>query len=202
MTTNHRAGTTAEPSDATVVMGRVLDTPATVDEGLAAELAAAAPRRWWNRGTVVLATALLAGCAFLAGAFTQQRYGQPADGQQSTRGAAAGARTGQFPGMYGSGGSVPGAGQQGQNGTAPGGAAASAGPQTTTGTVKLVDGKTVYLETSDGQVITIRTTDSTVVRTAKKAKLTDLDAGDTLTVQGTTGDDNSLTATTVTTQTD
>src|SRR5512139_878528 len=101
--TNHRA--TAEAPSALSPEG----TPSPAEDGLAAELAAAAPRRWWNRGTVALAALLLAGCAFLGGAYTQQHYGQQATAQEPSRGSGFGNRSGQFPGGYSQGaGSQPG----------------------------------------------------------------------------------------------
>ncbi|GAB3933882.1 hypothetical protein GCM10027614_05840 [Micromonospora vulcania] len=104
-----------------------------------------------------------------------------------------------FPGGAGRGQN----GGTGQNGGASqnGGTAATGGasaPGTTSGKVKLVDGGTLYLETTDGTVITVRTTDDTAVRTAKASTLTALKAGQSVTVQGGSATDGTVTATTVT----
>jgi hypothetical protein len=178
-------------SDDTAVLSAV---PATAepagerDDGLAGELARAAPRRWWNRGTLVLgAVALLLG-GFLGGLQVQKHYGTGTGtgGTAATgrTGGGAGARTGGYPGSFG-GGAAPAA-------TAP----AAAGP--TTGKVKLVDGTTLYVETSDGTVVTVRTGGDTSVRRATKATLKDVKAGDTVSVEGTADGEGTVTATTVT----
>jgi len=66
-----------------------------------------------------------------------------------------------------------------------------------TGKVKLVDGTTVYIETSDGQVITVKTSGSTTVQNAQPGSLSDLKVGASVTVEGQRSGDN-LTATKVT----
>ncbi|MEU4222491.1 hypothetical protein AB0F10_45040, partial [Actinoplanes sp. NPDC026623] len=75
-------------------------------------------------------------------------------------------------------------------------AAAAANP--TTGKVKLVDGTTIYVQTPDGTVVTVRAGGDTKVRTAKRGKLKDVKAGDTVSVQGDAAADGTVTATTVT----
>jgi hypothetical protein len=178
--------------DDTAVLTTVGTEPAEQagrDDGLAAELARAAPRRWWNRGTLVLvAFALLLG-GFLGGLQVQKNLGTEATASSARPGAGTG---GARPGGYGGTGGFPG-------GAAPT-AAAAAGP--TTGTVKLVDGTTIYVETADGTVVTVRTGGDTAVRTARKGKLKDVKAGDTVSVQGAADADGTVTATTVTSSRD
>jgi len=165
-------------SDDTAVLSVVLDGR---DDTLADELAKAAPRRWWNRGTLVLgAFALLLG-GFLGGLEVQKHYGT---GTAATTGRA-GTRTGGFPGGAFGGGAAPTA-------TAP------AAAEPTTGKVKLVNGTTVYVEKADGEVVTVRTGAGTTVQSATKGKLKDLKAGDTVSVQGTADTEGTVTATTVT----
>ncbi|MBG0562303.1 hypothetical protein [Actinoplanes aureus] len=149
------------------------------ETGLSAELAAAAPKRWWNKGTVALGVAALLMGGFLGGVQAQKQWGTPETNAVSG-----------FPGggMRGSGG-FPGPAQTTTT--------AAAGP--TTGKVKLVNGKTIYVETGDGTVVTIKTGSDTTVATAEKGKLSDVKAGDSVTVQGTAGDDGTVTATLVTT---
>jgi hypothetical protein len=157
---------------------------ADVDDGLAAALAAAAPGRWWNRGTVVLGAVLLLLGGFLAGVQVQQTWGH-------TTGAKSRTGAGQQAGRAG-----------GPRGGFPTGAAgvpgAASAPRSTTGTVKLIDGTTVYLQTADGTVVTVRTGGDTVVSTARAGSLKDLEAGDTVSVQGGVGADGTVTATNLT----
>ena len=158
------------------------------DDGLASELAKAAPRRWWNRGTLVLAAVALLLGGFLGGLQVQKNYGTSTTAATGRAGGAGGtgARAGGFPG----GGAFGG-------GAAPTAAAtAAAGP--TTGKVKLVNGTTIYVETSDGTVVTVRTSGKTTVQSATKGKLKDVKAGDTVSVQGAADSEGTVTATTVT----
>ncbi|MEU8259459.1 hypothetical protein AB0C02_02370 [Micromonospora sp. NPDC048999] len=179
----------------TVIFERVKDEspgsptqPAETDRDLSAALAAAAPRRWWNRSTIVLSGLLLVLVGFLGGVQVQQRWGDaPATAWPG--------RTGGFPGALPSGfpGGGPGRGEFG-GGSAPTAAAAAA----TTGKVKLVDAGVLYLETDDGTVVTVRTDDRTTVQTSRKSELAKLKAGQTVSVQGERAADGTVTATTVT----
>ncbi|MBB5475644.1 hypothetical protein [Micromonospora parathelypteridis] len=179
-------------SSDTVIFDRVDDHPqepssaGAPDRGLTGALAAAAPRRWWNRATPVLGVLVLVLAGFLGGVHVQQRWGEPS----STAGSGRAGFPGGFPTAF------PGAAGRGQNGAgAPGGTTA---PAATSGKVKLVDGGTLYLETADGTVVTVRTTDDTAVRVAEASKLTALKAGQSVTVQGGPAADGTVTATTVT----
>ncbi|MFV2104688.1 hypothetical protein [Micromonospora sp. LOL_024] len=174
------------------LQGEPADEPATQDDdGLAAEIAKAAPRRWWNRGTIALGTAALLLAGFLGGLQTQQRWGTSATTATARPG---GAQDPRAAGNLGSSGRGQGPGTDAAPG--PASTAPVAGP--TTGEVKLVDGTTIYVETPDGTVVTVRTTDGTAVRTATAGKLADVEAGDTVSVQGATGEEGTMNATTVT----
>jgi hypothetical protein len=123
-------------SDDTAVLSAVPAVPEPFDDrddSLASALAKAAPRRWWNRGTLVLgAFALLLG-GFLGGLEVQKHYGTSTAAATTGR---TGARTGGFPGGAFGGGAAPTAA-----------APAAAGP--TTGKVKLVNGKLKDLKAGD-----------------------------------------------------
>ncbi|MFG1866738.1 hypothetical protein [Micromonospora arborensis] len=184
-------------SSDTVIFDRVDDHPqeppsaGPPDRDLRGALAAAAPRRWWNRATPVLGALVLVLAGFLGGVHVQQRWGEPSSTAGSSRAGFPGGFPTAFPGAAGRG--QNGAGQNGAG--APGGATA---PATTSGKVKLVDGGTLYVETADGTVVTVRTTDDTAVRVAEVSKLTALKAGQSVTVQGGPAADGTVTATTVT----
>jgi hypothetical protein len=199
---------TASPTDETVVLPVADDE--LPEDGLAAELAKAAPRRWHNRATLPLAALVLVAGGFLGGALTQKNVGtsQPTTGRNFPAGgfAAGGGGFGQRGGVGNQGAGNQGAGTQGAGtqGAADQGAANQGGASTagggTTGTVKLVDGSTLYVETADGTVITVKTGKQTSVRTSKVAKLGDLKAGAKVTVQGTTAGEDTVSATAVTAQ--
>lgn len=174
-------------------------------DGLAEELAHAAPQRWWNRGTVVLAGLVLLAGGFVGGLQAQKHWGTastpsgfPAGGAGRYGGANGGAGRG---GAGGYGGNFGGGGGLAQGGGAPGGtqgatAAASSG---TTGTVKLVDGTTIYVQTQDGNLVTVNTNGKTTVAAASKSSLKSIKAGQKVTVEGAAGADGTVTATSVTT---
>jgi hypothetical protein len=176
-------------NDETAVIPVVPETEQHDD--LSAELAAAAPKRWWNKGTIGLGVAALLMGGFLGGVQAQKQWGSTATAAAS--GFPGGGRAGGgFPsGLSASG--MPGFG--GQMGQDSGTAAASSG---TTGKVKLVNGKTIYIETEDGATVTVKTDGDTTVAKAEKGKLSDVKAGDSVTVEGETADDGSVTATSVT----
>jgi hypothetical protein len=180
------------PNDDTAVLTAV-PADSSEDDGFAAELAQAAPKRWWNKGTVALGAAVLLVGGFAGGLQAQKQWGPsttaPGGGN---RAAAGGFPGGQNRAGYGAAG-VPGFG--GGN-AAPTGTAAT----DTTGTVKLVDGTTIYVQKADGTVVTVKTGGTTKVSTSKAGKLSDVKAGQSVTVQGATGSDGTVTATTVTAQ--
>lgn len=168
------------------------------DDDLAAALAGAAPRRWWNRGTLVLGGCGLLLAGFLSGVLVNQHFGTTS----GANGTAAARGTGNFAGFAGGGGfsgagrgnGTSGAGTAGPGSGGTGTAAAAA----TTGTVKLVDGTTIYVQTASGDVITVKTNAKTAVSTATKTKVGDLKAGESVTVEGPAATDGTVTATSVT----
>jgi hypothetical protein len=183
-------------------------TPAAESrDGLAEELAHAAPKRWWNRGTVVLAGLVLLAGGFVGGVQVQKNWGstQSRGSGFPAGGFAAGAANG-GAGRYGGGTGRGGAGAYGGGAFQPGGGAspqggtATAASSGTTGTVKLVDGSTIYVQTPDGNLVTVNTNGKTTVSAASTSTLKSVKAGQKVTVQGATGSDGSVTATSVTTR--
>jgi hypothetical protein len=159
-------------------------------DDLSAELAARAPRHYATRTTAVLAGLVLLAGGFLAGAQVQKNYGTPANGSARSRGGTTNVAGGTF-----SGGTFSGRQGGGQN---PGTAQPSAGAGVTTGTVKMVDGTTVYVQTPDGNILTVRTNGSTAVQVAQSGALTDLTPGTQVSVEGPATSDGTVTATKVT----
>lgn len=156
------------------------DLTAVPQDDLSAELAAAAPRKLVNKTTVGLAGLVLALGGFIAGVQVQKGAGTATNAATPNRA---------FPTAFG---------QFGQNGGNGGGTGQNRGGSTTTGTVKLVDGSTVYVQTANGDVITVRTSASTAVQLTQTAKLSDLKPGAPVTVEGASGTDGTVTATKVT----
>lgn len=164
-------------------------------DDLNAELAAAAPKRWVNRATyAVAALALLVG-GFLAGVQVEKHYGTPTSAV-----GAAGARRG--AGGLGRGGT--GITGTGGNGGVPGGAGGSGATggttagDTETGTIRLVDGLTIYIALANGNVLTVRTNASTKVSVGSVTTVKGLKAGQKITVTGTDATSGDVIATSVT----
>ncbi|WP_316522088.1 DUF5666 domain-containing protein [Kitasatospora brasiliensis] len=140
----------------------LLSTPPDARD-VSAELAAP-PRRKLPWLSLVLAGGVIATGAFAGGVWFQQNQGT--SGGKSVRPAAASG----YP-QNGSGRSR-GQGQSSQGGFA-------------RGTVKAVDGDTVYLTDSNGNTIKVTTGDATKVQLNKEGKVADLQPGQSVTVVGT-----------------
>lgn len=186
-------------NDETAVIPAVPSSPAGDSSDFAAEIAKAAPKKWWNRGTLGLGVAVLLLGGFLGGMQVQKQWGDSSGGGAAAGGRAGGMGSGGFPGG-GSGSGYGGAGGFSGGGGFPGGggANASAAAAPTTGTIQKVDGTTVYVKKSDGTVVTVKTGDDTAVQTTTDGAVKDLKAGDTVSVQGTTDAQGNVTASTVT----
>jgi hypothetical protein len=181
----------------TVELSRPVDPVDDVDlatdpfaDDLSDQLAARAPRRYATRTTAVLAGLVLAAGGFLAGAQVQKHFGTPASG--SGRGGAAGSAGGALS----QNGAARAFGGRTGAGSSTGGSSA-AGPGATAGTVKLVDGTTVYVQTPDGNVVTVKTNGSTSVQVTRGGALSDLAPGTPVTVEGSPTGDGVVTATKV-----
>ncbi len=161
------------------------------DDDLTEQLAARANRPWATRSTMAMAALVLVVGGFLAGAQVQKHFGVSGTG---TGGAPTGVtRSGLGGGGYGGyGGS--GLGGNAAGGNAAGGNAASG--NAITGTVKMVDGNTVYVQTAGGQTVIVHTSSTTSVN--QPGSVADLTSGAQVTVNGQTGSDGSVTATSIT----
>ena len=168
----------------------LLDAP--FDADLDARLAAAAPKRTANRVTYALGAIVLLVIGFVGGAQVQKSYGT------SNTPAAANPFPSGLANQFGNrgGGQYPGGGgQQGDQGQGSTGQGSGTRGGGITGTVKLVDGTTVYVEQADGTVITVKTTDGTTILVPGALK--DLKAGSAVTVQG-RNNDGTVDATSIT----
>ncbi|WFE25857.1 hypothetical protein O7623_21130 [Solwaraspora sp. WMMD791] len=148
-------------------------------------LAAAAPRRWTNRVTPWLAAVALLAAGFAAGVAVPQDAGGTAAGPGQRQLGAGG-----MPDWAVAGGQSGREGAAGSPVTPT--AAADQSAAAATGTVKLVDGATVYVETGTGAVVIVRTDDGTAIRVP--GDLTGLTVGVAVTVEGETASDGTVTA--------
>ncbi|GAA3090428.1 hypothetical protein [Streptosporangium carneum] len=167
---------------------------------------AAGPRHRPSTLTLVLGAGVTLVVGVILGIQAQKAMGD----QGGTSGAPAAMRQGMAgPGGYGGGPGGPGGpggyggfggrqqGGQGNQGNQGGQGNAGGMGGVTFGTVQRVEGGKVYLQRSDGTVVTVNTTGRTTVRVSREGKVTDLRSGGTVVVQGTGGEDGSITATTI-----
>jgi Domain of unknown function (DUF5666) len=145
------------------------------EDDLAERLAAAPRRRRMPVATVVLGAGVLLVAGFAAGVRADRQWG--ASSRESAP------SLGQFA-ARGGGQGFQGLGQR------------AADANATTGTVRLVDGDTVYVQTTSG-IVRVRTNASTKVTVAKKATAKDLRTGSRVVVHGTPAQDGTVTATSV-----
>lgn len=193
-----RKTTDVPPGD--VASGELLNTSPFRGD-LAEELAAAEPRprRRFPSVTLVLAAGVLLAAGFAGGVQADKHWGagsKPSSNAAALLGQLAGAGARRGLGTGGGSGGAFGGGFGGGAGQA-GGAAAQAGGNATSGTVKLVDGDILYVQTANG-IVRVKTNGGTKVGVQKSAKLRDLKTGAPVTVQGTPGQDGTVTATSVT----
>ena len=135
-------------------------------------------RRIVTPWTVAFAALVLAGLGFVAGIQMEKRQGE-------------GAANVALPGGFSP---VLSGGPSGQVPTARPGA----GGDVTVGEVKLVDGDNVYVTTADGTMVKVTTAADSVVTTMSDGTVADLEVGNTVVVQGTTGADGTVAASRIT----
>ena len=151
------------------------------------DLLPAQRRKGVPRATAILGVGLLAAATFLAGIEAQKQWGGSSSSGLGTRGAAIGAGAG--TGTTGANG-----GTQGARG-AGGGFFGRGGGGFTAGTVKLVQGSTIYVTTTNGNVVKVSVPSSTAITKSVTTKLSGVHPGDTVTAIGTTSSDGVIKAT-------
>jgi len=152
------------------------------DDDLAESLEARSVNPLTTRTTLALSGLVLVVAGFVGGVLVHKQFGPSAD---------AGPTGGQFQLPTGN----LGQGRGGLGGLGGGQGGATEAASVTTGTVTLVDGTTIYITQSNGDVTTVKTSDTTQVVTEQDTALTDIAAGATVSITGTAGEDGTITAT-------
>ncbi|WP_157536401.1 hypothetical protein [Kitasatospora mediocidica] len=165
-------GPHGEPEPGSAAAHAALLATAPDARDISAELAAP-PRRKLPWLTLLLAGGVVAAAAFTGGAWYQKNHGTSNVASGSGRSAAAAAAAGRA-GRGGAGG-----------GGGTGGGQAAGAPGFTRGTVKLVDGSTVYLTDTSGNTVKVTTNGTTKVQVTKDGQVGDLQPGQSVTVVGT-----------------
>ena len=166
----------------------VLSSPLDDDDELTAVLIRR-PRVKLPSLTLVLVTLVVASAGFLGGIVVGKHYGSSGSGSPASAfsrfaaGAGATARTG----------SGAGAGLGGRGG---GGGEIAAG-NATIGTIKLIDGSTVYVQTPGGDIVQVSTSAGTKVTASSTVRVKDLQPGETIIVEGSKNSTGGVTATSI-----
>ncbi|GII79575.1 hypothetical protein Sru01_45570 [Sphaerisporangium rufum] len=164
------------------------------DGDLDAELTPRPAGRRMSTLTLVLGAGVLLVAGMVAGIQAHKWWGA-STGVDALIAAAQRSGAGQGAGRPAGAGRFPGQGQGGQAGQ--GGLGQGGAGQVTFGTVKLVDGAKIYLQTASGEIVTVRTTGDTRVQVTRAGKVKDLKPGSTVVVQGERRDDGTVGATAV-----
>ncbi|HEX6468919.1 MAG TPA: hypothetical protein VF069_07455 [Streptosporangiaceae bacterium] len=179
--TKHRKPADERAAPAAMTPDELLETSPFGDD-LSTELAARPPRRARPGATMYLGAGVLVVAGFLGGVQADKHWGsRPGSGNADALQRAIASRLG------GAGGSGQNATQQGRSGTG----------NLTLGTVKLVDGKTIYVQTTAGTIVQVKTDGSTRIQVSKEGTVKDLQTGSTVIVQGTPGADGTVKASSV-----
>lgn len=170
----------------------VLSSPLDNGDGLTAVLNRR-PRAKLPSLTVILVVVVVASAGFIGGIVVGKHYGSSGSGSLTSRFgafAAAGANasassgTGSRTGLGGSGGGF-------------GGAGGFAGGNATVGTIKLIDGSTVYVQTSTGDIVQVSTSAGTKVTASSTVPVKDLQPGEAVIVEGSKNSSGGVSATSI-----
>ena len=170
----------------------VLSSPLDNGDGLTAVLNRR-PRAKLPSLTVILVVVVVASAGFIGGIVVGKHYGSSGSGSLTSRFgayAAAGANasassgTGSRTGLSGAGGGF-------------GGAGGFAGGNATVGTIKLIDGSTVYVQTSAGDIVQVSTSAGTKVTASSTVPVKDLQPGEAVIVEGSKNSSGGVSATSI-----
>ncbi|HEY9523826.1 MAG TPA: hypothetical protein VIR33_11355 [Thermopolyspora sp.] len=167
--------------DVTMTTEELLDS-SPFDGDLSSELRVRPGGSGVSKLTLALGAGVILVAGILAGIQAQKMWGDGAGGGAVTVTSGGFAGAAQRAGGQGTRG--------GRTGTGPGGGA-------TIGTVKLVDGDKIYVETVSGSTVTVTTSKSTKIQVSKQGKAEDLKPGSTVIVQGEQAEDGTVKANTV-----
>ena len=193
---------TAEPGNGQDTDGLldVLSRPLDNGDGLTAALARR-PRAKLPSLTVVLVVVVVASAGFIGGILVGKHYGS--SGSLASRLGAfaaaeaspsAGTGSGSRTGLGGAGGGFGGA-RGGLSGT--GGTGGLAEGNATVGTIKLIDGSTLYVTTSAGDIVQVVTSSGTKVTVSSTVPVKDLQPGETVIVEGSKNSSGGVSATSI-----
>ena len=171
----------------------VLSSPLDDDDAELTAVLTRRPRAKLPSLTLILLAIVVASAGFLGGALVGKHYGSSGTGNLAAafRGLAAraGASSSASAGS-GTGSGGTGSGLGGRGGLFGGGNA-------TIGTIKLIDGATVYVQTTAGDVVQVATSSGTKVTVSSTVPVKDLQPGETVIVEGSKNSSGAIAATSI-----
>jgi len=145
--------------------------------------------------TLVLAAVVVASAGFLGGALVGKHYGSSSSGNLAAAfSRLAGARA-SATASAGSGSGGTGSGSGFGFGGGRGGAFGTG--NATIGTIKLIDGRTVYVQTTAGDIVQVATSAGTKVTISSAVPVKDLQPGETVIVEGGKNSSGAIAATSI-----
>jgi len=145
--------------------------------------------------TLVLAAVVVASAGFLGGALVGKHYGSSSSGNLAAAfSRLAGARA-SATASAGSGSGGTGSGSGFGFGGGRGGAFGTG--NATIGTIKLIDGRTVYVQTTAGDIVQVATSAGTKVTISSAVPVKDLQPGETVIVEGSKNSSGAIAATSI-----
>ena len=172
----------------------VLSSPLDDDDAALTTVLTRRPRAKLPSMTLILAAIVVASAGFLGGALVGKHYGSSSSGNLAAafRGLAARASSSASAGS-GAGGTGTGAGGSGTGGRG----GLFGGGNATIGTIKLIDGATVYVQTTAGDIVQVATSAGTRVTVSSTVPVKDLQPGETVIVQGSKNPSGAIAATSI-----
>jgi hypothetical protein len=179
----------------------VLSAPLDNGDGLTVALNRR-PRVRLPSVTVILVVVVVAAAGFVGGILVGKHYGSSGSSGLAARfaGGFPGAAGGSTSGGTGSSGApaAGGFGAAGGTGSRTGsGAGGFAGGNATIGTIKLIDGSTVYVQTSAGVIVQVATSSGTKVTASSTVPVKNLQPGESVIVQGSKNSGGGVSATSI-----
>jgi hypothetical protein len=176
----------------------VLSSPLADDDDDLTAVLTRRPRAKLPSITLILVAIVVASAGFLGGALVGKHYGSSSSSNLAAafRGLAARASSSASAGS-GAGGTGTGTGT-GAGGSGTGGRSGLfGGGNATIGTIKLIDGGTVYVQTTAGDIVQVATSAGTKVTVSSTVPVKDLQPGETVIVQGSKNSSGAIAATSI-----
>ena len=139
--------------------------------------------------TLILVAIVVASAGFLGGALVGKHYGSSSSGNLAAAFSGLAARA-TASASGGTGPAAPGPVSGGRGGLFGGGNA-------TIGTIKLIDGGTVYVQTTAGDIVQVATSAGTKVTVSSTVPVKDLQPGETVIVEGSKNSSGAIAATSI-----